>query len=94
MMGHDAKYSIELSDSELLCIAQKENRVLLTRDLALYQHAISKNAEAYYVEGITESDRLADLSTRFGISISIDMTHSNCPKCNTRLASVPKEEIA
>jgi uncharacterized protein len=93
MMGHDTKYSTTLGDFELLDIAKKENRVLLTRDLALYQHAIAKNAEAYYAEGITESDRLAELSTRFGISMSIDMTQSRCPKCNTQLTSVPKEEI-
>jgi uncharacterized protein with PIN domain len=94
MMGHDSKYSTELSDSELLGIAQKEKSVLLTRDLSLYQLGIAKNAEAYYVEGITESDRLAELSDRFGILIAIDIAHSRCPKCNTQLTSVPKEEIA
>jgi hypothetical protein len=94
MMGHDAIYSTALGDSELLDIAKKENRVLLTKDLALFQHAIAKSAEAYYVEGITESDRLAGLSARYGIPLSIDMTQSRCPKCNTQLTSVPKEEIA
>ncbi len=94
MMGHDAKYSTDLSDFELLDIAKKENRVLLTRDLALYQHAIAKNTEAYYVEGLTESDRLAELSARFGISLTIDLTQSRCPKCNNQLTSAIKEEIA
>ena len=94
MMGHDAKYSTDLSDFELLDIAKKENRVLLTRDLALYQHAIAKNTEAYYVEGLTESDRLAELSARFGISLTIDLKQSRCPKCNNQLTSATKEEIA
>ena len=93
MMGQDVTYSTENSDSELLVITKKENRVLLTRDLALYQHAIAKNFEAYYVEGITESDRLSELSSRFGISLSIDMSQSRCPKCNTHLTSVPKQKI-
>jgi uncharacterized protein len=94
MMGHDAKYSNQFNDSELLEIAKKENRVLLTRDLALYKHATAKNAETYYVEGTAESDYLSELSARFGISLTIDMTQSRCPKCNTRLISVPKGEIA
>ncbi len=94
MMGHDTEYSTELGDTELLEIAKRENRTLLTRDLALYQRAISKNVEAYYVEGLTESNRLAELSVRFGILLAIDMTKSRCPKCNTALLSASKAEIA
>ena len=94
MMGHDAKYAIEFDDSELIAIAKKENRVLLTRDLALYQHAIAKGVEAYYVEGDMESERLAELSARFTIPIEIDLDQSRCPKCNTKLTQVSKAEIA
>ena len=94
MMGHDTKYSTELSDVELLAIAKKEDRMLLTRDLALYQRATAKGIEAYYVEGNTEPERLAELSARFSIELFIDLTRSRCPKCNTNLASVPKKDIA
>jgi uncharacterized protein len=94
MMGHDAKYSTVLSDDELLTIGKDEKRVLLTRDLELYQRAISKGSNAYYVEGETESERLAELSSRYGINLDIDMTLSRCPKCNTRLTSVNKEAVA
>ena len=94
MMGHDVKYSTALDDAELLAIAKKENRVLLTRDLALYQQSVAKDIEAYYVEGNTEPERLAELSERFGIPLAIDLEKSRCPKCNTQLAAVPKEEIA
>ncbi len=93
MMGHDAKYSTELDDGELLAIAKKENRVLLTRDLALYQQTTAKGVEAYYVEGNSESERLAELSKRYGFPLAIDLEQSRCPKCNTRLISVPKEQI-
>ena len=94
MMGHDAEYSIKLDDAELLAIAKKEKRVLLTRDLALYQRAIAKGVEAYYVQGSTESERLAELARRFSIALAIDLKNSRCPRCNTKLEPVPKEEIA
>jgi uncharacterized protein len=94
MMGHDAKYSTTLTDVELLAIAKQENRVLLTRDLALYQQAAAKGIEAYDVEGNTEPERLSELSARFGIALEIDLKQSRCPKCNTKLAAVPREEIA
>ena len=94
MLGHDAKYSTTLSDDELLTIARGERRVLLTRDLALYQQATSKGIDAYYVGGNTEPERLSELSARFGILLRIDLEKSRCPKCNTTIAVVSKEKIA
>lgn len=93
MMGHDVKYSNKLDDAELMGIAKKENRVLLTRDLALYRRALAKGVEAFYVEGMTESERLAELARRFSIPLAIDLKNSRCPRCNARLQSVPKEKV-
>jgi uncharacterized protein len=94
MMGHDVKYSTALDDAELLSVATKEKRTLLTRDLALYQQSVANGIEAYYVEGDTELKRLADLSERFGLPLELDLEKSRCPKCNTQLTVVHKEEIA
>lgn len=93
MMGHDAKYSTS-DDAELLEIGKKEYRVLLTRDFALYQQATARGADVYYVEGETEPERIAELAKRYQIPIEIDLALSRCPKCNAKLASVPKETIA
>jgi len=94
MMGHDVEYSNKLDDSELLTIAKNQQRILLTRDFELYQQAIRKDVEVFYVEGQTEEDRLAALAKRFGIMLEIDMETSRCPKCNTPVKPVPKEKVA
>ena len=94
MMGHDAKYSNVADDAELLATAKKENRVLLTRDFALFEQAVSKNIESYYVEGNSEPERLAEIAGRFGIPLEIDLKMSRCPKCNTKLQDVSKADIA
>jgi uncharacterized protein with PIN domain len=94
MMGHDVKYSNNMDDSELLTIAEKEQRILLTRDFELYQHAVAKEVDAFYVQGQTEEERLAELAKRFGISLEIDMATSRCPKCNTQVKSLSKEKVA
>jgi len=94
MMGHDTKYSNVLRDFELLEVAKKEDRVLLTRDFALYQKAVRKGIQAYYVEGETEPQRLSELAARFGMPLVIYMQVSRCPKCNNSLVSVSKKEIA
>ena len=90
MMGHDAKYSTTLQDAELLAIAKQEKRVLLTRDLALYQQATAKGVAAFYVGGTMEAERLSEISVRFGVALAIDLEQSRCPKCNTKLVTATK----
>jgi hypothetical protein len=94
MMGHDVEYSNSMEDSELLTIAKKGHGILLTRDFDLYQHAVGKEVDAFYVEGQTERERLAELAARFGIRLEIDMATSRCPKCNTQVKPVSKEKVA
>ena len=48
MLGHDVTYNIQLNDNELLELAKKENRVLLTKDLELYKRAAAKGIDALY----------------------------------------------
>jgi uncharacterized protein with PIN domain len=94
MLGHNVKYSNKLDDSQLIAIAKKERRILLTRDLELYQQATAKGAQAFYMEGQTEAERLAKLAQKFGVNLDIDMTTSRCPKCNTRVKPISKEKVA
>ncbi len=93
MLGYDVEYSIKLDDKQLLAIAKKEERILLTRDLELYQRAIAKEVETFFLEGQREEDRLAELAKRFSVKLEIDMTTSRCPKCNSQIKHIPKERI-
>ncbi|MEM3725366.1 MAG: Mut7-C RNAse domain-containing protein [Candidatus Bathyarchaeia archaeon] len=93
MLGHNVKYSNKLDDAQLIAIAKKERRVLLTRDLELYQQATAKGVDAFYLNGATEEERLAELAKRFNIKLDIDMTTSRCPKCNARVKPVSKDNV-
>ncbi len=93
MLGQDVEYSSQLGDSQLLKTAKDENRILLTRDLELYQRAVSKNIDAFYLKGTTESERLAELAARYHLHLTVDMDESRCPKCNGKLERAPKESI-
>jgi len=92
MLGHNVKYSSKLDDAQLIMIAKKERRILLTRDLELYQQATAKGINASYLEGITETERLAQLAKRFKIDLKINMATSRCPKCNARVKPILKEK--
>jgi uncharacterized protein len=93
MLGQDVLYSTKLSDNELLSLSKAESRVLLTRDFELYKRAIGRGLEVFYVEGKRESDRLAEVTKRYGLSLEIDMNKSHCPLCNTPIKVASKEEL-
>jgi len=94
MLGHDVEYSSKLDDAQLIMAAKKERRILLTRDLELYQQATAKGVDTVYLEGKTEAEKLAYLAKRFKIKLEIDMATSRCTKCNTRVKPIPKEKAA
>jgi uncharacterized protein with PIN domain len=93
ILGQDVTYSTLLEDAELIATAKKENRVLLTRDSELYQRAINKSIGAFYVEGRTEAEKLAELAERFGFLLTINLARSRCPRCNGRIRLTPKEQL-
>jgi len=93
MLGHDVEYSKSLDDEELIDRAKTENRFLLTRDLKLYQQSVTHGANVFLVEGNAGAKKLAQLSKRFNFKLEIDVAVSRCPKCNTPIKSVSKEEV-
>ena len=94
ILGHNVKYSNKLDDVQLITIAKKERRILLTRDLELYQRATAKGVDAFYLDGQTEAERLAELAERFKVKLEVDMQSSRCPKCNARVKPILKEKVA
>jgi uncharacterized protein len=93
MLGQDVLYSVKYDDSELLELAKKDERALLTKDFELYKRAIGRGIDAYYVEGKTEPERLAEIAKRYSLTLTIDMGKSYCPLCNTKLQSIPKDQL-
>ena len=91
-MGHDVKYSNKLDDAALVAAAKKERRILLTRDFELYKQAAAKGIDAFYVEGETGEEKLADIAKRFNIDLKVDMATSRCPKCNSKVKPISKDQ--
>jgi len=93
LLGYDVKYSRSLNDEQLIEIAKKENRILLTRDLKLYRQAMTQKINSFFVEHITEAKKLASLARQFNLNLDFDVTVSRCPKCNAKINPIPKEKI-
>ena len=94
ILGHDVKYSNKLDDAALITTSKRERRVLLTRDFELYKQAIAKGIDAFYVEGETGEEKLAEIAKRFNIDLNVDMATSRCPKCNSRVKPIAKDQVA
>jgi len=94
MLGQDVRYSSQIEDFELIAVAEKERRVLLTRDSQLYQRATAKSIEAFYVQGRTGAEKLAELAERFSFPLAIDLNRSRCPRCNAEIQLSRKEALA
>ena len=93
IMGHDALYLNDAKDRDLVANAIRENRILLTSDVALYRLATARGADAYLVKGRTEAERLASLANRFKLDLSVNTADSRCPVCGSSLKEVSKKEV-
>jgi len=93
LLGFDVEYANDMEDKKLMAMAKKEKRILLTRDLELFQQANAHGVNAFLVEGRTEAERLACMARKYGFPLEIDVNISRCPKCNTQIKRVTKDMI-
>lgn len=94
ILGHHVLYDSKLNDTALLTRAATQQMTLLTRDKELYRRAVSKSISTLLVSGESEDERLAQVSQRYGISLTIDMEKTLCPACGSFLRSASGEEVS
>jgi len=86
-MGYDTYYPTgRMSDDEIMEIARKEGRILLTRDKEL-----AKRSGGIYVESENYEEQLKFVINRF--HLNTDSLLSRCSICNVPLVKVDKREI-
>ncbi len=81
LTGHDTIYDTDVHDDELLEIAKKTGRILLTSDEELFERAQNAKVESMLVRG-TVDDRVVDVFIRYGIKPEVDPRIARCSKCN------------
>lgn len=84
LTGHNTIYSIEIHDDEMLGIAERENRVLLTADEDLFERSQQRGINALLLRGNVD-ERVARVFSEFNIRPHIDPSNSRCSKCNGTL---------
>lgn len=86
--GFDTVYPKVLPDKELITLAKREERIVLTRDKDL---ANVKGIEALYIKSTNLEEQLIEVLTRFNLKITNEF--SRCSLCNSILIEVEKGQV-
>jgi len=81
----------ENEDEALLALAEKEGRILVSRDRVLVRKAVKKGIWAYPVQSPEIMEQLREMQREFGISIEPQL--DRCTLCNSIIRKVKPEEM-
>jgi hypothetical protein len=93
LMGYDVEYFKSEKDKQLMDKARVEGKVLLTGDVELYRQSMLSGVNAFLVRSKDQAEQLAVLAKRFDLKLEISPEKSRCPKCNSKIKSVTKDQI-
>lgn len=88
ILGFDTAYFTKIEDDDLLDLAQRESRILLTRDNGLMEK--SKNVQALFINSEIWSEQIKQVLKVFTLEAEIK-PNSRCIDCNRALKALPKE---
>ena len=89
LLGFDTVYYCDADDSFLLRKSKEENRILLTRDLALTK---VRGAKVHFIKSIKLADQIQEVSQEYSLAVEPAKLFSRCSVCNTPLQKVDKEK--
>ena len=90
LLGIDVAYDPAAEDRQLVEIASKNNRALLTRDRRLLMHAAVHHG--YYLRSQNPLEQTIEVLRRFDLG-SIVSPFSRCLRCNALLEAAEKEKV-
>jgi len=93
LLGYDTLYSTSYNDAQIISIAARAKRIMVTSDKGLYRRAIKAGLRAVLLpeSGVTES--LARLASAGLIELRVDPSKSRCPLCNGVLKEVTDKNL-
>ncbi|GFP22974.1 uncharacterized protein HKBW3S44_00537 [Candidatus Hakubella thermalkaliphila] len=93
ILGLDVLYIPGISDRNLISLAKKENRIVLTRDTHLLRRReFSRNILKHlFIQKDAVRDQLAQVAREYHIPLRVSLIR--CLECNTPLQPVDKERV-
>ncbi len=93
LLGYDTDYSRNYDDNDILRIAEKDSRIIITKDTGLFRRAIKRGLKAVLIYPDDEIDEIIfRIATKTGLDPSFKPNETRCPICNTKLVLISKAE--
>ncbi len=93
ILGYDTLYRRDYEDWEIIKIAGRDDRIIVTRDRGLHRKALNNGLKSIYLSMDDMAKRLAFIAFVSGIKLYVDLEKSRCPICNGELRKVSKEQV-
>jgi uncharacterized protein with PIN domain len=90
MLGFDTLYRNRMDDDVIADIAEKENRIVLTRDLGILKY--NRVLYGYWLRSQHSKKQLSEVIEHFGLLRAI-RPFTRCMQCNGPMKEVSKEEV-
>ena len=90
-LGYDTRFQLTIEDGELVSLALKEDRIILSRDTKLTRFKIKD--KYLLIQSEKPLEQLKQVVDRFNLTIEEDLLFSLCLVCNQPLQRVEKEKI-
>jgi uncharacterized protein with PIN domain len=90
-LGYDTRFQLTIEDGELVSVALKEDRIILSRDTKLSRFKIEDRY--LLIQSEKPLEQLKQVVDHFKLKIDKDLLFSRCLVCNQVLKKVEKEKI-
>lgn len=94
LLGFDSEYSSNSDDIDLIIKSKNENRILITKDMPLYERAKKQKTSVICLTNDKEIEQLSQIFKNLKLSsVSISGNSTRCTDCNKKLEPVEKQNI-
>jgi uncharacterized protein with PIN domain len=92
IFGFDCLYYDTIPDDDLVLVAKRQNRIILTKDAKLATNAIQHDIITIKLESSTEKEQLVEIAHKIDWK-KFELSYSRCSLCNGMLGKIEKDVI-
>lgn len=94
LLGYDSVYFSDIEDDELIGIAKKENRILITKDVELARKSVKQEIDTIQITKSNEIEQFLEINDKVNLGkFNIEGSSSRCPVCNGALKKTEKKLV-
>lgn len=88
ILGYDTKYVKDVSDEKIIEIAEKEGRIVLTRDKLL-----ARKSKGIYINERDVEEQLKKVIESLNLDIEEEKILTRCTICNIKVTKIDKDKV-